>query len=254
MKGKVSIIGSGNVAQQLAPALKNAGYTIHQVAGRNAAAVKRLSKGVGAGFLTDISRVTDTGGIVIIAVKDDAIADVVQKLPSLKNSLVIHTSGATDISVLKKKFRNCGVIWQIQTIKARTKIDFRKVPIVIEASNASSERKLKKMARSLSGKVFVFTSSQRKVLHLAASLSNNFVNHMYVLAEALMKKHKLPFELFGPLILSTAESGMKDPRSAQTGPARRNDKKTMKEHLRLLPEKKYRTLYELISKSIYQSR
>ena len=163
---------------------------------------------------------------------------------------MIHTSGATDISVLKKKFRNCGVLWQVQTIKSRTKVDFKKVPLVIEASNPSSKQKLLKLAHALSNKVYSLNSQQRRVLHLGAVFVNNFPNHLYYLSQELLKKHKMPFELFEPLILSTAENGMKDPKTAQTGPAKRNDKKTMDAHLKLLPGKNYRTLYKLISKSI----
>ena len=43
---------------------------------------------------------------------------------------------------------------------------------------------------------------------------------------------------------------MHDAKESQTGPARRNDKKTMSSHLKLLPNKNYRTLYKLLSKSI----
>ena len=247
---KITFIGAGNVAQQLAPALKRCGHTIHQVCNRNATTGKQLAKKVNAYYTNNISSIEDTGGVIIIAVKDDAISEVVKKLPVIKNSLVVHTSGATDIAVLKKKFKNCGVLWQVQTIKARTKVDFRKVPLVIEANNPSSQKKLNHLAHQLSGKVYSFNSKQRKVLHLGAVWVNNFPNHLYYLAEALLKKHHLPFELFGPLILSTAINGMKDPEASQTGPAKRNDKKTMKEHLTLLPDKNYRDLYKLMSKSI----
>lgn len=246
----ITIIGSGNVAQQLAPALKKSGYSIYEICSRNTVKGKRLAKKVGASYLNDFKKIYDAGGIIIIAVKDDAITEVVEKLPVLKNSLVIHTSGATDIKVLKKKFKNCGVLWQIQTIKARTKIDFKKVPFVIEANNLLAKKKLTQLAKRLSNKVYTLNSQQRRVLHLGAVWVNNFPNHLYYLAKTLLKKHRLPFELFGPLILSTAENGIKDPGAAQTGPAKRNDKKTMKEHLKLLPEKNYRDLYKLISKSI----
>jgi predicted short-subunit dehydrogenase-like oxidoreductase (DUF2520 family) len=250
MKGKVTIIGSGNVAQQLAPALKRCGYSIHQVCSRNSVTGKQLAKQVNTAYLKDLPKVEDTGGIVIIAVKDDAISEVIKKLPSLKNSLVIHTSGATDITVLKKKFKNCGVLWQVQTIKARTKVDFKKVPLVIEANNSDSKQKLMKLAKALSGKVYSLNSHQRRVLHLGAVFVNNFPNHLYYLSQMLLKKHNMPFELFGPLILSTAENGMKDPKTSQTGPAKRNDKKTMQAHLKLLPDKNYRNLYKMLSKSI----
>lgn len=247
---KITIIGSGNVAQQLGPALKNSGHSIHEICSRNNKTGKPLAKKLRARFLSDISKITDTGGVIIIAVKDDAIPEVVNKLPALKNSLIIHTSGATDISLLKKKFKNCGVIWQVQTIKARTKLDFRQVPLVIEANNASSKKRLTKLARSLSGKIYFLNSAQRRVLHLGAVFVNNFPNHLMYLSKELLRKHRMPFELFAPLILSTSQSAIQDPYAAQTGPAKRNDRKTMNAHLKLLKDKNYRTLYKTISKSI----
>ena len=247
---KVSIIGSGNVAQQLAPALKRCGCTIFEIFGRNEAKGKALAKKVNAKFTNRLSEISDTGGVLIIAVKDDAITEVIKKLPNLKNTLVIHTSGATDISVLKK-FRNAGVLWQVQTIQARTKVDFRKVPLVIEGSNKESEKKLKQIANKLSARVYVFNSQQRRVLHLSAVWSNNFVNHLCHLAEQLLKKHKLPYEILGPLILSTAESALKNPGQSQTGPAKRKDMASIKKHLVLLnKEKDLKKLYLLMSNSI----
>ena len=246
---KISFIGAGNIAQQLAPSLKRSGHSIRQICNRDAVKGKGLAKKVVASYVNTISKVKEAD-IIIIAVKDNAIEEVVKKLPAFKSSLVIHTSGATDIAVLKKKFRNCGVLWQVQTIKARTKVDFAAVPLVIEGSNSSSEKKLWALAASISKKIYAFNSKQRRVLHLGAVWANNFPNHMYVLAEALLKKHKLPFELFGPMILSTAGNGIKDPKASQTGPAKRHDTKSMNAHLKLMPEKNYRTLYTLLSKSI----
>lgn len=250
MKKTVTIIGSGNVARQLGPALKACGYQIGEVYSRNPSKGKPLAKQLKAPYVNDLAAITDFGGLVIIAVKDDAIAEVIKKMPALSKSLVMHTSGATDISVLKKKFKNCGVIWQVQTIKAKAKIDFRKVPLVIEASNSLAKKQLLKMARAISGKVYSLNSKQRRVLHLGAVWVNNFPNHLYYLSEMLLKKHHLPFELFGPLMLSTTESAMKGPYEAQTGPAKRNDQKTLREHLKLLPDKNYRNLYKILSKSI----
>src|ERR1035438_3016227 len=84
----ITFIGSGNVAQQLAPALKRCGYNIPEVCSRNPVTGKQLAKKINASFISDISNIEDTGGVVIIAVKDDAISEVVKKLPALRNSLV----------------------------------------------------------------------------------------------------------------------------------------------------------------------
>jgi predicted short-subunit dehydrogenase-like oxidoreductase (DUF2520 family) len=250
---KIFLIGSGNIATQLGKAFKRCGHEIVFVYSPNLSHALKLALklNTSCGRILDSKVISEyPSDLYIIAVKDDAITEVIKKLPPIKKGLVIHTSGATDIAVLKKKFKNCGVLWQIQTIKARTKVDFKKVPLVIEANNPSSKQKLMKLAHALSEKVYTLNSKQRRVLHLGAVWVNNFPNHLYYLSESLLKKHHLPFELFGPLILSTAVNGMKDPKASQTGPAKRNDKKTMKEHLKLLPDKNYRDLYKLISKSI----
>jgi predicted short-subunit dehydrogenase-like oxidoreductase (DUF2520 family) len=245
----VSFIGSGNVAYQLAPALKNCGYNIEKIIARNPKTGKSLAKKVGATYTNDFSSIEDITGIIIIAVNDDAIADVVNKLPAFKKMLVIHTSGATDIEVLSK-FKNRGVLWQIQTIQARSKVDFKKVPLVVEANNPTSKKQVIQLAKSLSNEVHSLTSEQRRVLHLGAVFVNNFPNHLYFLAEQLLKKHKLPFSIYAPLILSTAHNGIENPKLAQTGPAKRNDKKSMTNHLSILDENNMKKIYKLLSESI----
>lgn len=252
---KIFLIGSGNVASQLGNAFKNCGHEIVFVCSPNISHARALGRKLKTKWGKSLDAVSEFPlDVYLIAVKDDAIADVVKRMPPVKNALVIHTSGATDISILKRKFKNCGVLWQIQTIKSRTRIDFKKVSLVIEANNSSAGKKLKLLARSLSNQVYAFNSRERRVLHLAAVWSNNFVNHLYYLAETVLKKHNLPYDLFGPLILSTAENGIRNPKGAQTGPAKRNDEKTMKEHLKILPKTKYyRKLYALISRSIRES-
>jgi predicted short-subunit dehydrogenase-like oxidoreductase (DUF2520 family) len=243
------MIGSGNVATQLGQAFKNCGHQIVFVYSPNYSHAAKLGRKLKTRFGNTLSTPLPADAY-IIAVKDDAIPEVIKKLSVPEESLVIHTSGATDISVLKRKFRNSGVIWQVQTIKARTKVDFKKVPLVVEANNSKSKKKLMGLVRGLSGKVYSLSSHQRRILHLGAVWVNNFPNHLMYLSKALLKKHNMPFEIFAPLILSTAQSAMKDPFASQTGPAKRNDKRTMAAHLKLMSEKNYRDLYKMISKSI----
>jgi predicted short-subunit dehydrogenase-like oxidoreductase (DUF2520 family) len=248
---KIALIGSGNVATQLGKALKAHGHKIVYVYSLHLRHAQRLGiilNAASGNKLRDI--VLHNAEVYIIAVKDDAIADVVSKMPPVDGKLVIHTSGATDISVLKNKFENCGVLWQIQTIKPGNKSERRKVPLVIEAGNKASLVKLKKLALELSAHVYVFSTKQRQVLHLVAVFINNFPNHLFYLGQKLLDRHHLPFEIYFPLMQSTIESAKRNPFESQTGPARRNDRKTMTAHLKLLIDKKYRSLYKLLSKSI----
>jgi len=108
------------------------------------------------------------------------------------------------------------------------------------------------LSKSISGNVKIVNSELRKKIHLAAVFACNFSNHMYVLAEHLLAKDKLSLDLLRPLIEETAAKvKTAKPKSVQTGPAIRNDKKTMEAHLKLLTgEKDLQKLDSLLSESI----
>ena len=94
-------------------------------------------------------------------------------------------------------------------------------------------------------------SQQRAQLHLAAVFACNFANHMCTLADDLLKEAGLPFEDLLPLIdETTAKLHDMPPAEAQTGPARRGDKKIQQQHIEKLDDAKAR-IYQLISDSIY---
>ena len=74
----------------------------------------------------------------------------------------------------------------------------------------------------------------------------------YRLLQQLLAKDKLSLDLLKPLIEETVNKIKENkPSKVQTGPAARNDKKTMDAHLKLLSkEKNLQKIYALISKSI----
>jgi predicted short-subunit dehydrogenase-like oxidoreductase (DUF2520 family) len=126
------------------------------------------------------------------------------------------------------------------------------IPICIEANNSNTSTTLQYFAKSISGNVQKVNSEQRKKIHLAAVFACNFSNHMYAIAEQILAKDTLSLDLLKPLIEETANTIKENnPSKVQTGPAARNDKKTMDAHLKLLSkEKDLKKMYELISKSI----
>ena len=95
-------------------------------------------------------------------------------------------------------------------------------------------------------------SEERKVLHLAGIVASNFSNHMYSLSEEVLGSRGMDFEILKPLILETASKVMEiEPTAAQTGPASRNDKEVIAEHIDLLkgnPE--LQKIYTFVSDSI----
>lgn len=252
---KISIIGSGNLATQLGLALFKEGYLISQVYSRSLKNAAHLAKKLNAEAITDLKKLSQNSTIYIIAIKDDALETVAKQL-KLKDQLIVHTSGSVSMEALKKSSKNYGVFYPLQTFSKEKKTNFKTIPICIEANNKKTSTTLEYFAKSISGNVKKVNSEQRKKIHLAAVFACNFSNHMYAIAEKLLAKDKLSLDLLKPLIEETANKIKKNkPSKVQTGPAVRNDKKTIDAHLKLLSkEKDLQKIYELISKSIIKAK
>ena len=142
----------------------------------------------------------------------------------------------------------------MQTFSKAREVNFEEIPVFVEGSSPQVVDYLKAVAGSLSGKVYEASSLQRKCLHLAAVFTCNFSNHMYALADELLKKYNLPFEAMLPLIDETARKVHEiAPRQAQTGPAVRYDVNVMDSHLQMLAdEPRLQDVYRQLSESIHR--
>jgi len=247
---KVVFIGSGNVATHMAKAFKATGHVVTQVWSANPDHAAVLASAVDADTIYDFSDLDAAADLIVIAVKDDAIAEIAAKLTNT-NALTVHTSGATDLSVLAG-LKHYGVLYPLQTFSKAKELDFRKVPLGIEANEPTSLSILKTLAESLSDSVFTVDSQQRRLLHVAAAFACNFVNQMYTLSYTLLDQNGLDFGLLRPLIQETADKVQHLlPAEAQTGPAVRHDEKTLSAHLNLLQDQpELKNIYQTLSDSI----
>lgn len=254
-KQNIVLIGSGNVATQMGLALKKTGHNILQVYSRTKSSGRALALKLRAQPLNDLKKISQTADLYIIAIKDDVVNSIVRQL-NINGKLVVHTSGSLPLKTLKSVSSNYGVLYPLQTLSKNKIIDFSSVPLCIEANTKVNEKKLLAIAGSISKQVHLVDSEKRKVLHLAAVFACNFTNHMYALAEKLLRKNKLPFELLLPLIYETADKiKHASPSKMQTGPAIRNDKSIMKAHMILLSkQKKMKKIYKLMSQSIMKNK
>lgn len=254
---KVSFIGSGNVAWHLAPALDNVGYPVREVYSHNpkhaAALVGRLYEAY-VNISLDFS--ASTSKIFIIAVSDDVLQDVAQKLILPDDAIVVHTSGSQPLSILDDAgSQNMGVFYPLQTFTKTKKIDFKNVPLFVESENNDVEKALIKMAKALSGKVKRINSEERKALHVAAVFASNFSNHMLTIAREIAKQNDLDFDLLKPLIAETLNKSLDiGPQKAQTGPAVRGDFEILERHMEFLKENpELAEIYKVVSQHIIDS-
>ena len=245
----VIVLGTGNVGTHLINAfLENSSIDLLQVYSRKKSSLNFVKNRVSTTTSLNSLKAAD---VYIIAVSDNAISELSSHL-KLENKLVVHTSGASSINVLKNN-SNKGVFYPLQTFTKDINIDFKAIPICIETENKMDLILLENLASKISDNVFILNFEQRKYLHIAAVFTNNFVNHLYKIGFDICKENRIPFEILYPLIRETANKVIdNEPVTIQTGPAFRNDTQTISNHLNLLPEEK-KKLYQLLTDSIKNS-
>lgn len=252
---KIALIGSGNVASHLAKSLANKGLMITGIYGRNHVTAQELAELTGAkwGPISELN--TSENDLIIISVPDNGIEEVLSQIPR-GDTLFAHTSGSLELSILNKLGKRKAVFYPLQTFSKEKEINFENIPIMVEAKTDDDLEQMEKLALKLSPKVFRISSAQRKKIHIAAVFSSNFTNYLYHIAEDLLAKDNIPFEIIQPLIVETTNKIQHlKPYQAQTGPAVRNDLKTISSHLEDLesiPE--YHEIYKLLSHHIIKSR
>ena len=244
---KVVIIGSGNVAQHLILAFqKRSGVDLVQVFARNKSNLTHL---LDATTITSDFKELKEADLYIISVSDDAIHSVSESL-QFKDKLVAHTSGSVAMEDLSDANRKA-VFYPLQTLSKKKEVNFKEVPLCIEAQNETDLKLLSDVAKSISDKVFEVNSEQRKSLHVAAVFVSNFVNHLYKLGSDICEEHQVSFEVLKPLILETAKKvQVLTPDAAQTGPAKRKDTTTINKHLAILTDENQAAIYKILTKSI----
>ena len=224
----VLIVGNGNVATHLYTRLeKEDDILLNKINSRN---INNIPK----------------SDVTILAVSDDAICEVSKKID---NSFVVHTSGSMPLNELKNNSRK-GVFYMLQTFTKDKSVDFSQIPFCLEAENKEDYQVLESLSKMLSKRVYSISSEQRKILHVAAVFVNNFTNHLFKIGNDICKENNVPFEILHPLIQETAIKILSvSPEEAQTGPAKRNDEKTIKNHLTLLNQKQ-QEIYNILTDAI----
>lgn len=254
MKFKIAVLGTGNVASHLVPALENAGHTVTEVYGRNIAAAAKLCDSVYvAEPKEDLDFSESQAEIFILALSDAAISNVADEIILPEESILVHTSGTVPLSILGySSAAYTGILYPLQTFTKGREIDFEDVPFLIESEDQETLQKIKKLAKSLSNQVYLVKSKDRLALHVAAVFASNFTNHMIRLSEEIMGRQGLDFEMLKPLIIESISKSLQlGAKKAQTGPAVRGDYSTLDSHYQFLSyNEQVAEIYKLISQDI----
>jgi predicted short-subunit dehydrogenase-like oxidoreductase (DUF2520 family) len=249
----VFIIGNGKIAHHLVQAFLKTDVQIAGVYGRDIAKVNPFAAKYQIPAYSDLSKIPAQCDVYFLTVSDQVIKLISEQLKV--HGLLVHCSGMMPISVLQNH-THYGSFWPIQSFSENNMVDFKNIPICIEASSEEDIRILEALADRISRKVQIVNQDQRQSLHLAAVLVNNFSNHLFVLAAAFLESKSISFDLLKPLIEETVNKiNYMEPRYAQTGPAIRNDIATIDMHKKALAENlPLLHIYDVLSRSIIEHK
>lgn len=259
---KISFVGSGNVAWHLAQAFEDAGHWICEVYSRDTQKARQL-----ASFLYDTNIQPDLNfseseaELIVIAVSDDALESVIERIVLPEGVILVHTSGTRSLAefqnlveIYSDVYVHTGVFYPLQTFTKDLEMDYKELPFCIESKNELIENKLIQLAQSISNNVSRMDSDERFILHVAAVFASNFTNYMLTISQNLLEKEQLNFDLLKPLIETTIQKALlsNEPALGQTGPARRGDWKTTNRHLEYLQEtnEDWTEIYRLLTDKI----
>lgn len=242
---KVCILGAGNVGHHfIKECLRNSAIKLVQVYNRSLTSIKQYQNEI---LITDELDVLLDVDIYIVCLPDD----VIKTIPLIKlKGLVVHTSGTKSYKEIVAHKR--GVLYPLQSFSQEKNIDFKKVPLCVEAEDKKDEALLVQLANALSDKVELISENKREKLHLAAVFANNFSNRMMGIAYDICQEYQLNFDFLQPLLQETfLKAQTLAPNKAQTGPAVRNDTETLNKHIAQLSGIE-KDIYQLVTQSIQE--
>jgi hypothetical protein len=247
---RVVMIGSGNVATIFSRLIKRSGHEMLQVVSRQLPHAKTLAAELNCDFTDNYADIDKTASIYIMAISDDSLNKLDNPF-NLEDKVVVHTAASVSKEVLRNISTNYGVLYPLQSLRKEIP-DLVEIPLLIDGNTAYSTNLIANFATTISPIVSNANDEQRLKLHVAATIANNFTNHLFSLTEDFCKKEQVDFKLLLPIINeTTSRLSTYSAADVQTGPAIRNDESTINKHLALLANyPRLKNLYKLITDSI----
>jgi predicted short-subunit dehydrogenase-like oxidoreductase (DUF2520 family) len=240
----ISLIGSGNLAQALGPALRAAGYAIGTVAFRSAAPSQRravvLAKKLGAKAIS-LDDARPEAEIIWVCHTDDALPETARLLarkPGWKRKIVVHSSGALTSDVLaplKRAGAYVASAHPLMTFVPGTQPRFKNIPLAVEGDREAIAA-VRKIAARLGAEFFMIGKKSKVLYHALGSFSSPLLVATLATAERVGRAAGLSRtqtrKMIGPIIEQTIRNYLeRGAAAAFSGPIKRGDINTLRRHL-----------------------
>jgi len=243
----ITLIGAGNLAHALGPALRAAGHRIDAVAGRaNTQSHKRssaLAKKLSAKAVT-LEDVEPISEIIWICHTDDALANTAKQLAhkaGWKNRIAFHSSGALTSDVLaplKRAGASVASLHPMMTFVPGTTPKMQGIPFAVEGDSRAVAA-ARRIVADLGAEAFPIRKSAKPLYHALGSFSSPLLVATLVTAERVGRGAGLSTsqtrKIIGPILRQTLKNYVESGAAAAfSGPIKRGDLNTVRRHLKEL--------------------
>src|SRR5438445_1824567 len=190
-KATITLIGAGNLAQALGPALKAAGYKINFIAARETASSRRRAAMLAGALAARTQSLNDAGptsDILWICHTDDALAETAKLLarkPGWAGKIVLHSSGALSsdvLSPLKRKGASTASLHPMMTFVPGATPRMEEVPFAVEGDTRAVAM-ARRIVRDLGAESLAIKKTAKPLYHALGSFSSPLIVAALVTAE-----------------------------------------------------------------------
>ena len=244
-KPTIALVGAGRVAQTLGPALRQAGYRILEVVGRDHAAsrarARRLARRVGA-LATTASRARLHAEVVWLAVSDDALAACARELARRahwEGKIALHSSGALPsdrLASLRRRGAAVASLHPLMTFAGSSAPGLGGAFFAVEG-DARAVRGARRIARDLGGSVLLIRKRAKALYHAWGMFTSPLLVAVLALGERVGRKAGVshPARAAQAILRQTFKNYQEAGGAAAfSGPLVRGDVATVRANLRAL--------------------
>lgn len=240
----VGVVGAGRVGAVLASALRATGHAVVGASGVSAASRERIDTLLPGVPRLEVPEVVRRAELVLLAVPDDALPDLVSGLAATGawqvGQLLVHTSGRYGTSVLAPASAAGAIGLAVHPAMTftGTSLDLARLPGSTMAVTAPTVvlPVAQALVIEMGAEPVVVPEHARTAYHAALAHASNHV--VTVLAQARQVLHDAGVEasaqLLGPLVQAAVDNAVRLGDGALTGPVARGDSGTVTAHLQAL--------------------
>ena len=246
-KPTITLIGAGNLAQALGPALNAAGYKIDFVAARETASSRRRAAMLARLLEARTQSLKDAGpssDIIWICHTDDALAETAKLLarkPGWAGKIVLHSSGALSsdvLAALKRKGASTASLHPMMTFVSGATPRMEEVPFAVEGDRRAV-LVARKIVRDMGAESFAIQKAAKPLYHALGSFSSPLIVAALVTAERVGRGAGLTASqtrrVMAPILRQTMKNYIeRGAAAAFSGPIKRGDINTVLRHLKEL--------------------